>query len=266
MKNNLLTWKKTKGCTIDCEIDLRVLFEGKDERERFDGKWKEFIASDHDNKKVFRKRNNNKRPPLFLVFGNPATHSVEKGMFFSSKSKGKENRFWKLILNSTDLLDLPFDARQSVEKLNAQRRQSLFNLKYESPFRISLGVFISIPSAPSGKWGGVIGIQKLIGTKALRRLEAAERDRVMECSRKFLTPNGAVITFQKNAWNGLRSNEDPQYSIDLAKAGKLKGKLKDNPDIPIFGIPPTRLIGPCRDVLHQVLLGFRGQGGGDILK
>ena len=100
MKNNLLTWKKSKGCTIDCEIDLRVLFEGKDERARFDGKWKEFIASDHDNKKIFRKRNNkliyrseqliptkkNKCPPLFLVFGNPATHSVEKGMFFSSKS------------------------------------------------------------------------------------------------------------------------------------------------------------------------------------
>jgi hypothetical protein len=248
-----------------------VLFEGKDERARFDGKWKEFKASDHDNKKVFRKRNNkliyrseqliptkkNERPPLFLVFGNPATHSVEKGMFFSSKNKGKENRFWKLILNSAGLLDLPFDARQSVEKLNAQRRQILFNLRYDSPFRISLGVFISIPSAPSGKWGGVTGIQKLIGIKALRRLEAAERDRVMECSRKFLTPNGAVITFQKNAWNGLRSDEDLQYSIDLAKAGKLKGKLKDNPDIPIFGIPPTRLIGPCRDVLHQVLLGFR---------
>jgi hypothetical protein len=281
MKNNLLTWKKTKGCTIDCEIDLGVMFEGKDERERFDGKWKEFIASDPDNKKVFWKRSNkliyrseqliptkkDERPPLFLIFGNPATHSVEKGMFFSSKSKGKGNRFWKLILNSAGVLNLPFDPRQSVEKLNAQRRQSLFNLKYDSPFRISLGVFISIPSAPSGKWGGVTGIQKLIGTKALRRLEAAERDRVMECSKKFLTPNGAVITFQKNAWNGLRSNVDLPYNIDLAKAGKLQGKLRDNPDIPIFGIPPTRLTGPCRNVLHQVLLEFRGQGrGGDVLK
>ena len=280
MKNNLLTWKKTKGCTIDCEIDLGVVFEGKDERERFDGKWKEFIASDPDNKKVFRKRSNkliyrseqliptkkDERPPLFLIFGNPATHSVEKGMFFSSKSKGKGNRFWKLILNSAGVLNLPFDPRQSVEKLNTQRRQSLFNLKYDSPFRISLGVFISIPSAPGGKWGGVTGIQKLIGTKALRRLEAAERDRVMECSRKFLTPNGAVITFQKNAWNGLRSNVDLPYNIDLAKAGKLQGKLRDNPDIPIFGIPPTRLTGPCRNVLHQVLLGFRGQGRGGILK
>jgi hypothetical protein len=187
-------------------------------------------------------------------------------MFFSSKSKGKGNRFWKLILNSAGVFNLPFDPGQSVEKLNAKRRQSLFNLKYDSPFRISLGVFISIPSAPSGKWGGVTGIQKLIGTKALRRLEAAERDRVMECSKKFLTPNGAVITFQKNAWDGLRSNVDLPYNIDLAKAGKLQGKLRDNPDIPIFGIPPTRLTGPCRNVLHQVLLGFRGQGVGDILK
>jgi hypothetical protein len=268
MEKNLLTWKKTKGCTIECEIDLGVLFEGKDERERFDGKWKEFIASDSDNKKVIRKRSNkliykseqliptkkDKRPPLFMIFGNPAPNSVEKGMFFSSKNKGKENRFWKFVLNPACLLDLPFDTSQSVEKLNAKRRQSLFNLNYDSPFRISLGVFISIPSAPSGKWGGVTGVQRLIGTKALKRLEAAEKGRVLECSRRFLNPNGAVITFQKNAWNGLRSNDDPPYNIDLAKTGKLKGKLRDNPDIQLFGIPPTRLLGPCRDVLRQVLL------------
>ena len=268
MKNSLLTWKKTKGCTIDCEIDLGVMFEGKEERGRFEGKWKEFIASDPDNKKVFWKRGNkliyrseqliptkkDERPPLFLIFGNPATHSVEKGMFFSSKGKGKGNRFWKLILNCAGVLNLPFDPRQSAEKRNAQRRQNLFKMKYDSPFRISLGVFISIPSAPSGKWGGVTGIQKLIGTKALRRLEAAERDRVLECSKKFLTPNGAVITFQKNAWEGLRSEGDPPYSIDLAKRGKLIGSLSGMPDIPLFGVPPTRLIGPCRKVLRQLLV------------
>jgi len=228
MKNNLLTWKKAKGCTIDCEIDLDVMFEGKDERERFDGKWKEFIASDPDNKKVFRKRSNkliytseqliptkkDERPPLFLIFGNPATHSVEKGMFFSSKSKGKGNRFWKLILNSAGVLNLPFDPRQSVEKLNAQRRQSLFNLKYDSPFRISLVVFISIPSAPSGKWGGVTGIQKLIGTKALRRLEAAERDRVMECSKKFLTPNSKYVVEAKRHFRIAKKEKGGDHASD----------------------------------------------------
>ena len=55
MKNKhqkLLTWHKAKGCTLNCEIDLDSLFETAKERNRFDAKWKDFIASDPDNKKV----------------------------------------------------------------------------------------------------------------------------------------------------------------------------------------------------------------------
>ena len=85
-----------EGCTIGCEIDLTLLYERKGERKRFEEKWAAFLASDPGNTKVFSKRKNkliyrsehliperkDKRPPLFLVFGNPATHSVERGMFF----------------------------------------------------------------------------------------------------------------------------------------------------------------------------------------
>ena len=108
---NLLAWRKSKGCTIDCEINLDELFETKEGRKKFDTKWKDFLASDPNNK--------------------------------------------------------------------------------------------------------------------------------------------AVITFQKNA---LRSDDDPSYGIAMAKAGKLKGTLKDNLKIPLFCVPPTRLSGPCSNVLNKFSL------------
>ena len=264
---NLLAWHKPKGCTIDCQINLNQLFETEKEREKFDVKWKDFIASDPYNKMVYEKKGNilkykseqliptknNKRPPLLLVLGNPATHSIEAGMFFSFEGNKKEHRFWKNILNPAGVLDLPFDSNQTIAKLNKQRRDSLFNLKYDSQFRIGLCVFISMPSAPGGKWGGIAGVQKLIGVRALRRLEYAETERVLECAKKFLTPKGAVVAFQKNAWNNLCSETDPIYKIKLARTGKLKGTLKGNPEIPITCVPPTRLSGPCSRVLKKLL-------------
>jgi len=270
MKNkhqNFLAWRKSKGCTIDCKINLNLLFEEKEERERFNAKWKYFIASDPDNKKVYKKNGSilsykseqliptktDKRPPLLLVLGNPATHSVETGMFFSFEGDRKEHRFWSRILKPAGVLDLPFEPGQSVEKLNKQRRDALFNLKYESPFRIALSVIISMPSAPGGPWGGIAGVQKLIGAKAMRRLEQAETERVLECAKKFVTPKGAVIAFQKNAWINLCSENNPKYDIMLAREGKLKGYLIENQKIPLLCVPPTRLSGPCRRVLKGFL-------------
>ena len=264
---NLLAWRKSKGCTIDCEINLGELFKTKEERIKFNAKWTDFINSDPDNKKVYRKKRNlltykseqliptknDKRPPLLLVFGNPATHSVEAGIFFSFKGNKKEHRFWKNILKPAGLLDLPFDFNQTIAKLNRQQRETLFNLKYDSPFRIGLCVIISMPSAPGGKWGGIAGIHKLLGKRALRRLEKEETERVLECAKKFVTPKGAVIAFQKNAWNSLRSENDTEYNVKLASIGKLKGHLKGNSKIPLLCVPPTRLCGPCSRVLKKLI-------------
>ena len=126
-------------------------------------------------------------------------------------------------------------------------------MKYKTPFRIGLCVFISMPSGPSKDYSGVSGIQKLIGAKAMRELEKEERKRVLECAKEFLSPDGAVIAFQKNAWNGLRSENDPKYDIKLARSGELKGTFIGDSKIPLFCVPPTRLVGPCREVLRQLL-------------
>lgn len=264
----LLTYKPPNPVRMDFAVNLNALLPTPSERKNFDRKWKSFLASDDANRSIYQKKGNSltyqsehlipsrkdSRPGLLLVFGNPASHSVQSGMFFAFKDNGKENRFWKSILKPSGILELPFDPSFSTDALNMERRDRILNLDYDSPFRIGLCVIISMPSAPGGEYGGVAGIQKLIGAKAMKRLEAAERKRVVECSRDFLSENGIVVSFQKNAWNTLRSDEDPPYEINLAKAGKLMGKMKNRLDIPLFGVPPTRIIGPCRDVLKDVLI------------
>jgi len=98
----------------------------------------------------------------------------------------------------------------------------------------------------------VAGIQKLLGMTAFRLIEKEETERIIKCARKFVQNEGAVITFQKNAWENLRSENDPVYAIDNARTGKLIGRVKGNTDIQLYGVPPTRLVGPCCDALMQI--------------
>ncbi len=61
-------------------------------------------------------------------------------------------------------------------------------LDYDSPYRVGLAVFISMPSAASGPWSGIAGVRKLLGARAMKRLIAAERTRALETACKFLAP------------------------------------------------------------------------------
>ena len=268
MSRAALSYRQTDPIRLLCEIDLNHLFPDSKERNRFDKNWDAFLESDTCNKQIFKLRENrliyhsehliptkkDKRPPLLLVFGNPASHSVAAGMFFAFKDNGKENRFWKNILRPAGVLSFSFDENLPAEKLNALRKKQLLELDYESPFRIGLSVFISMPSAPSGPYGGVAGVRKLLGVRALGRLAAEESKRITKCAKDFIgdDPRGKVVTFQKNAWDGLKSEGDVSYSIEDAKKGKLLGTLKGMPNIPLLGVPPTRLSGPCSRVLRQL--------------
>jgi len=194
------------------------------------------------------------RPPLLLVFGNPASHSVKEGMFFSFEGNGKEHRFWKDIMTPSKILDMGFDQDQPLKERNRLRKEKILNLDYKSPYRVGFCVFVSLPSGPSGLWSGIGGIHKLLGSNAMRMLEPFERRRILRIVKNFITPEGKVVTFQKNAWAGLKADTDPVYSINLAKTGGLVGSINGMPEIPLLGVPPTRLVGPCRRILSRFLI------------
>jgi hypothetical protein len=113
-----------------------------------------------------------RRPGLLMVFGNPASHPIKEGMFFSFEGDGKEHRFWKDIMKPSGILDLSQDLHLPISKRNLIGKNRLCNLDYQSPFRIGLCVFVSLPSGPNGSWSGTGGIQKLLGKRALRLLES----------------------------------------------------------------------------------------------
>jgi hypothetical protein len=268
MTGAILSYHQEDPVKLRCKIDLKKLLPAPKQRERFNKKWNDFLESDPSNTDIFKLENdfliyhseqlipteNNKKTPLLLVLGNPASHSVKAGMFFALEKGKKEHRFWKDILENAGVLKLNQSSNNdTVEEINKRRKNQLLNHDYEPPFRIGLCVFISMPSAPSGKWSGVNGVQRLIGAKAMKELEKEESRRVIECAKKFLTPNGVAVAFQKNAWNGLRSDNDPKYKLDKAKSGRLKGRLKEMTNIPLLCVPPTRLSGPCSEILRQLL-------------
>jgi len=270
MAGSTLSYHQEDSIKLLCEIDLKKLFpaSASKERKRFDKNWIDFLKSDQCNNEIFERKEDllkyqseqliptksDDRPPLLLILGNPASHSVKAGMFFALEKNNKEHRFWKGILENAGVLKLnQLGSKGSVEELNESRKKQLLNLKYKPPFRIGLCVYISIPSGASGKWSGIAGVHKLIGAKAMRRLEVEETRRVVECAKKFLSPNGIAVAFQKNAWNSLKSDGDIPYRQEDAKQGKLVGSLKGMPNIPLLGVPPTRLSGLCSRVLRQLL-------------
>lgn len=256
-----------ESCTIYCAINLGNIFDSVQERKRFNRKWLGFLKSDPPNRRIYKKHGDlleyqseqlipakkDARPPLLLVFGNPASYSVASGMFFSFDKDGREARFWKHILEPSGILSFPPGNGSDKNSLNTERRRKMFALEYDGPFRVGLCVLISTPSPAGGPWGGVAGVQKLFGKKTFDKIETEEQRRVIQCAQSFAGSGGAVVTFQKNAWNALRSDKDPAYSIGKARAGELVGSLKADNGIPLYGAPPTRLVAPCRQVLSNIV-------------
>lgn len=50
------------------------------------------------------------------------------------------------------------------------------------------------------------------------------------------------MVFQRDAYEVLRGDADPQYSLDLAKAGRLYAKYRGNPNVHVMGVAPTRFM------------------------
>ena len=128
-------------------------------------------------------------------------------------------------------------------ELNWFRKQKLYELRYESDFRIGLAVFYSMPSGAScPKWAGVEGLRKLFRKKALRKITECEKARVEGIIRKSLSPKGAVFAFQKDAYSEIKSSKSPDYDFDKAKKEGLIGVCQCDHNVRLFCLPPTRLM------------------------
>jgi hypothetical protein len=204
----MLSRKEISPGIQECTIDLAALYHRR-ERAAFERRWASFYRSDPDNKRIFRKKGNrlaylseeiiprkkDSRTPLLLVFGNPAPRSVVSGMYFSYEGNGREHRVWKAFRES-GIIDICGDSKT--------KKRKVLELDYATPFRIGLTVFFSLPTTASAPpWTGVAGIYKLFGKQATEKIAQAEKARLEKVIAGFLAGEGAILAFQKDAYERL---------------------------------------------------------------
>ncbi|MBA7505650.1 hypothetical protein ES706_04326 [subsurface metagenome] len=253
-------------------LNTEELYPNYEERRRFEGRLREFLEVDNSSKIIQYKKGvlsdltesaippkQDSRPPLLLLFGNPAPDSVRHRCFFASEKGKREHRFWP-ILEKAGIISF----KNTAEDINTFRTRSLFDLNYESPFRIGLAVFYSLPSPASDlKWGGVAGLRKLFGARAFREITLYEKKRVESLTQEFIggNPHGAVIAFQKDAYLGVK-DYTTQESL-VAEKGKwcvVEARCSCS-DIRLFRMPPTRYMSASWYVefLRQVVVHCSGE-------
>ena len=240
-------------------LDLGELYLDGEARARFEARWREFVESTADHGDLFARdadsivyltesflpREHDGRTPLLLVLGNPASHSVRAGMCFASeKGKHTEHRFWRALAAASWLSfdDASAAPDEDVDVRNARRRDDLLAGRYESPFLVGIDLFFTFPSpASTSEWAGVSGLVKLFGRPAARLIATAERTRLAETIARHVTGRGAVVAFQKDAYEGLRDQSAPPYTFADACAGRLRSESAASCPVRLFGAPPTRL-------------------------
>ncbi|WKZ27741.1 MAG: hypothetical protein QY330_04285 [Candidatus Dojkabacteria bacterium] len=248
----LLQYETIRPGIEQYRLDLRVLYPDRAKRDAFEGKWQRFYDSDSANRDVFGREDDaiiylseslipekkDERPPLLMVFGNPAPHSIKEGMFFSYEGNGREHRIWKIF---RDVGIVSFELDTLFEDPNERRKRQLHSLEYHSPFRIGMIPFYAMATTPSAApWTGVSGLYRLFGTQAMQNIAMAERERLGRIVRNFMSDGGLIIAFQKDAYENLSHAEAPAYGRDSALQNGLIAYYDGNPDVMVAGSPPTR--------------------------
>jgi hypothetical protein len=153
----------------------------------------------------------------------------------------REHRFWLGLRDSGWLAFAEEATGSDASDRNESRRAALLDGAYESPFRIGIEMFFSFPSPTTHpKWGGVAGLRKLFGGEALAVIARTERLRLARTIADFNKGEGAVVAFQKDAYEGLSGPEAAPYSRLAASKGELSGRTAAGEPICLFGAPPTR--------------------------
>lgn len=240
-------------------LDLNELYPDGVSQARFEARWKEFVqgaaghggvfARDADSivyrTESFLPHEHDGRTPVLLVLGNPASQSVRAGMCFAlEEGERTEHRFWRALAAADRLsfTDDPGTPVEDVEARNAGRRADLLAGRYESPFLVGVDVFFTFPSPASAPpWAGVNGLVKLFGRPGMRLLAAAERRRLGATISRFVSGQGVVVAFQRDAYEGLRDESAPPYALADARAVRLRSRSAAGCPVRLFGLPPTRM-------------------------
>ncbi len=234
-------------------LDSKELYPDYTERHRFEARLHEFLEVDISSEimdfsngvlnyltESVIPTKQDSRLPLLLLFGNPAPSSVRNKCFFADVKGKREHPFWS-VLEKAGIITF----KKARKDINTFRTRSLFSLNYESPFRIGLAVFYSIPSpATDPKWSGVAGLRKLFGARVFREVTLCEKKRVENLIQGFVgsNPRGSIIAFQKDAYLGVKDDKSQESLVVRDGEWSAVETRSSFSSVKLFRMPITRFM------------------------
>ncbi len=135
-----------------------------------------------------------KKQKILIILGNPATHSVAKGMFFFSRENGEKHQFWGR-LEKAGLLPRISNNDRTIEA--AKRKELILSGKTSNYFLLGLTTFYSLPTPVTGKFRDSKGVE-LLFSSSLAILQNYELKRIREYP---FSHNAMWIFTQKSSYN-----------------------------------------------------------------
>ena len=135
---------------------------------------------------------NAEKQKILMVFGNPAIHSVEKGMFYFSKTpkfnKDKQRReyskhqMWGKLEKAGLIKNVDAKGTKSLDKRIKEadaRRDLILKGKTCDQYLLGLTTFYSLPTPVTGYYGNVEGVKRVFGKTILPEIQEQEIKRIL---------------------------------------------------------------------------------------
>jgi len=135
-----------------------------------------------------------KKQRVLLVLGNPAIHSVKKGMFFYSKGNGNRHQIWGKLAKAGVVKAVPRTTREEEASI---RRNRVLNGTNSDKYLVGLTTFYSFPTPGSkSSFAGVASVEKLF-KPIIQQVCKMETKRILS----YPFTDGAIVVFcQKSSF------------------------------------------------------------------
>jgi len=137
-----------------------------------------------------------KKKKVLIILGNPATHSVAKGMFFFSMGKpGAEetHTFWQKLEKPGLIQKIRCDdLKEEAEK----RKEMIINGSLSNDYLFGFTTFYSFPTPVEGDCKDVAGLRRLF-KPILKQIQDMEYDRLNNYRSQFQFVRNALWVFHE---------------------------------------------------------------------
>lgn len=139
--------------------------------------------------------NNSSKKKVLLVFGNPAIHSVKKGMFFYSKADSNRHSMWGKLAKAGLVRECNSEHKDSEiarQEEAAARRDMILKGKSSDDYLVGMTVFYSFPTPVENgfRYSNVLGVERLFAP-ILDWITQKETERILS----YPFSDGAELVF-----------------------------------------------------------------------